>query len=78
MVSGNFQFVFFRYLASLLFILSHSLLVLDHIPFGAALHGLGEVFIAPLAFRERAWDLVVIAVLFFFFDIWGLLNTPWS
>ena len=76
MVSGNFQFVLFRYLASLLFILSHSLLVLDHIPFGAALHGLGEVFIAPWAFRERAWDLVVIAVLFFFFDIWGLLNTP--
>ena len=76
MVSGNFQFVFFRYLASFLFILSPSLLVLDPIPFGAALHGLGEVFIAPWAFRERAWDLVVIAVLFFFFDIWGLLKTP--
>jgi len=53
------------------------LLVLDHLPVGAALHGLGEVFIAPWAFRERAWDLVVIAVLFFFFDIWGLINTPW-
>ena len=78
MVSGNFQFVVFRYLASLLFILSHSLLVLDHIPFGAALHGLGEVFIAPWAFRERAWDLVVIAVLFLLFDIWGLINTPWN
>ena len=60
MNSGNWQFVFFRYFASLLFILSHSLLVLDHLPTGAALHGLGEVFIAPWAFRERAWDLVVI------------------
>jgi len=48
------------------------------LPVGAALHGLGEVFIAPWAFRERAWDLVVIAVLFFFFDIWGLINTPWN
>jgi len=62
----------------ILFILSHSLLVLDHLPIGAALHGLGEVFIAPWAFSERAWDLVVIAVLFFFFDIWGLINTPWN
>ena len=78
MGSSNWQFVFFRYFASFLFILSHSLLVLDHLPVGAALHGLGEVFIAPWAFRERAWDLVVIAVLFFFFDIWGLINTPWN
>ena len=70
MVSGNFQFVLFRYLASFLFIISHSLLVLDHIPIGAALHGIGEVFIAPWAFKERAWDLVVIAVLFFLFEIW--------
>ena len=70
MLSGNWQYVFFRYLASFLFILSHSLLVLDNIPFGAALHGLGEVFIAPWAFKERAWDLVVIAVLFFLFEIW--------
>ena len=54
------------------------MLVLDHLPVGAALHGLGEVFIAPWALRERAWDLVVIAVLFFFFDIWGLINTPWN
>ena len=65
MNSGNWQFVFFRYFASLLFILSHSLLVLDHLPTGAALHGLGEVFIAPWAIRERAWDLVAIAILFF-------------
>ena len=78
MSSSNWQFVFFRYFASFLFILSHSLLVLDHLPTGAALHGLGEVFIAPWAFRERAWDLVVIAILFFFFDIWGLINTPWN
>ena len=78
MSSSNWQFVFFRYFASFLFILSHSLLVLDHLPVGAALHGLGEVFIAPWAFKERAWDLVVIAVLFLFFDIWGLINTPWN
>ena len=78
MISGNLQFVFFRYLASFLFILSHIFLFLDHIPFGAGLHGHAEVFIAPWAFKERAWDLVVIAVLFFFFDIWGLINTPWN
>ena len=70
--------VLFRYLASLLFILSHSLLVLDHLPIGAALHGLGEVFIAPWALKERAWDLVLIAFLFFFFDLWGIIKTPWN
>ena len=51
MVSGNLQFVFFRYLASFLFILSQSLLVLDNVLFGAALHGLDEVLIAPWAFK---------------------------
>ena len=33
------------------------------------------------AAREQfvwAWDLVVIAILFFFFDIWGLFSTPWN
>jgi len=54
------------------------LLVSDHLPTGATLHGLGEVFKAPWAFRERASDLVAIAILFFFFDIWGLINTPWN
>jgi len=54
------------------------LLVLDHLPVVTALHGLGEFFIAHGAFRERAMDLIVIAVLFFFFDIWGLINTPWN
>ena len=70
----NINFVFFRYLASLLFILSHALLILDHIIFGAALHGLGEIFIAPWAYREKAWDLVLIAILFLFLDLWGLTN----
>lgn len=78
MPSQNLYLVLFRYFASLLFILSHSLLVLDHLPIGAALHGLGEVFIAPWALKERAWDLVAIAILFFFFDMWGLINTPWN
>ena len=78
MISNISSLVLFRYLASLLFILSHSLLVLDHLPTGAALHGLGEVFIAPWALKERAWDLVLIAFLFFFFDLWGIINTPWN
>tara|TARA_B100000945_G_scaffold24674_1_gene17258 strand:- start:275 stop:511 length:237 start_codon:yes stop_codon:yes gene_type:complete len=78
MYSQNYYFLIFRYFASLLFIISHSLLVLDHLPAGAALHGLGEVFIAPWALRERAWDLVLIAFLFLFFDIWGLISTPWN
>tara|TARA_B100000131_G_scaffold264188_1_gene261333 strand:- start:930 stop:1172 length:243 start_codon:yes stop_codon:yes gene_type:complete len=74
MISKNINLVICRYLASLLFVFSHGLLILDHLPFGAALHGLGELFIAPWAFKERAWDLVVIAILFFFFDLWGLIN----
>ena len=74
MDSKNINLVIFRYLASILFIFSHGLLILDHLPIGAALHGLGEIFIAPWAFRERAWDLVGIAIIFFFFDLWGLIN----
>ena len=65
MVSGDFQFVFFRYLASLLFILSHSLLVLDHIPFGAVLHGIGEVFIALGLLRK---ELGILYLLQFYFS----------
>jgi len=47
------------------------LLFLDHASVGAAIHGLGEVFITPWAFRERVWDLVIIAVLFFLFRYLG-------
>ena len=78
MQSKNLLFTALRYFASLLFILSHGLLVLDHLPIGAALHGLGELFITPWAYRERAWDLIFIAIIFFFFDIWGLINIPWN
>tara|TARA_Y100001968_G_C19270013_1_gene673748 strand:- start:685 stop:909 length:225 start_codon:yes stop_codon:yes gene_type:complete len=63
--------VIFRYIASGLFLLSHGLLVLDHLGVGAALHGIGEVFFAPWAIRQRAWDLVFIALLFSVFDLWG-------
>ena len=78
MYANDVKFVFFRYFASILFFISHSLLVLDHLPIGAALHGLGEVFITPWAFKERAWDLVIIAVLFFLFDLWGLFSKAWN
>ncbi len=67
--------IIFRYIASLLFLISHSLLVLDHLGMGAALHGIGEVFFAPWAIRERAWDLVVIALIFGVFDLWGAVKS---
>ena len=78
MYPNNSYFVSLRYFASLLFIISHSLLVLDHLPLGAALHGLGEIFIAPWALKERAWDLIIIAILFLLFDMWGLINISWN
>jgi len=64
MSSSNWQFVFFRYFASFLFILSHSLLVLDHLPVGAALHGLGEVFIAPWALGKEHGILLLLQFYF--------------
>tara|TARA_Y100001968_G_scaffold298427_1_gene308289 strand:- start:212 stop:550 length:339 start_codon:yes stop_codon:yes gene_type:complete len=65
---------FLRYFASGLFLLSHSLLVLDHLSVGTALHGIGEVFFAPWAIKQKAWDLVIIAFLFGVFDLWGTLK----
>ena len=67
-----------RYLASGLFLLSHGLLVLDHLGVGAALHGIGEVFFAPWAIKQKAWDLVFIAFLFFVFDLWRTLKLGFS
>ena len=64
----------FRYFASGLFLLSHGLLVLDHLGVGAALHGIGEIFFAPWAIKQKAWDLVFIAFLFGAFDLWGTLK----
>ena len=66
--------ILFRYFASGLFLLSHGLLVLDHLGVGAALHGIGEIFFAPWAIKQRAWDLVFIAFLFGAFDLWGTLK----
>lgn len=77
MDSKNTNLVTFRYLASLLFIFSHGLLIFGHLTVGAGLHGLGEIFITPWALREKAWDLVSIAIFFLFFDLWGLINTSW-
>ena len=65
---------FLRYFASGLFLLSHGLLVLDYLGVGAALHGIGEVFFAPWAIKQKAWDLVFIAFLFGAFDLWGTLK----
>tara|TARA_Y100001968_G_C19321094_1_gene699311 strand:+ start:70 stop:303 length:234 start_codon:yes stop_codon:yes gene_type:complete len=66
--------IFFRYVASVLFLLSHGLLVLDHLGIGASLHGIGEIFFAPWVIKQRAWDLVSIAFLFGAFDLWGTLK----
>ena len=65
------RYVILRYIASLLFLFSDGLLVLEHLGIGAALHGIGEVFFAPWAIRQRACDLVFIALLFGVVDLWG-------
>ena len=57
-----------RFVASGLFLLAHGLLVLEHIALGTALHGVAEVFLAPWALRHRAWDLIVIGLIFCVFD----------
>ena len=60
-----------RCLASALFLLAHGLLVLEHVAMGTALHGVTELFLAPWALRHRAWDIIVIGVIFCVFDLWG-------
>ncbi|EAR18903.1 hypothetical protein ACLM44_03480 [Synechococcus sp. W2B2] len=63
-----------RFVASGLFLLAHGLLVLEHIALGTALHGIAEVFLAPWALRHKAWDLIVIGIVFCVFDLWGTLR----
>ena len=70
---GNWQ-VLMRCVASALFLLAHGLLVLEHITIGTALHGIAELFLAPWAFRHRAWDIIVIGLIFCVFDLWGTLR----
>ncbi len=67
-----------RYFASGLFLVSHGLLVLDHLLIGAALHGIGELFFTPWAIKQKAWDLVFIAFLFGVFDLWGTLKLGYN
>ena len=66
--------VLMRFFASGLFLLAHGLLVLEHIALGTALHGVAEIFLAPWALRHRAWDLIVIGLIFCVFDLWGTLR----
>ena len=66
--------VLMRWVASALFLLAHGLLVLEHIAIGTALHGIAELFLAPWALRHRAWDLIVIGLIFCVFDLWGTLR----
>ena len=70
---GNWQ-VLMRCVASGLFLLAHGLLVLEHIAIGTALHGIAELFLAPWALRHRAWDIIVIGLIFCVFDLWGTLR----
>ena len=39
-----------------------------------ALHGIAELFLAPWAIRHRAWDIIVIGLIFCVFDLWGTLR----
>jgi|TARA_A200000113_G_scaffold193693_1_gene183409 hypothetical protein len=70
---GNWQ-VLMRCVASGLFLLAHGLLVLEHIALGTALHGIAELFLAPWAIRHRAWDIIVIGLIFCVFDLWGTIR----
>ena len=72
-LSGSWQ-VLMRCVASGLFLLAHGLLVLEHIAMGTALHGVAELFLAPWALRHRAWDLIVIGLIFCVFDLWGTVR----
>ena len=63
-----------RFVASGLFLLAHGLLVLEYVALGTALHGVAEVFHAPWALRLKAWDLIVIGIVFCVFDLWGTLR----
>tara|TARA_B100000482_G_scaffold187785_1_gene166865 strand:+ start:567 stop:857 length:291 start_codon:yes stop_codon:yes gene_type:complete len=72
-LSENWQVVM-RCIASALFLLAHGLLVLEHITIGTALHGIAELFLAPWAVRHRAWDIIVIGLIFCVFDLWGTLR----
>ena len=67
-----------RFAASGLFLLAHGLLVLEYVALGTALHGIAEIFLAPWAIRHRAWDLIVIGVIFCVFDLWGTLRLTLS
>ena len=62
-----------RCVASGLFLLAHGLLVLEHIAIGTALHGVAELFLSPWAVRHRAWDLLVIGLIFCVFALWGTI-----
>ena len=70
---GNWQ-VLMRCVASALVLLAHGLLVLEHIALGTALHGIAELFLAPWAIRHRAWDIIVIGLIFCVFDLWGTIR----
>ena len=70
---GSWQ-VLMRCIASALFLLAHGLLVLEHIAIGTALHGIAELFLAPWALRHKAWDIIVIGLIFCVFDLWGTLR----
>ena len=72
-LSGSWQ-VLMRCVASGLFLLAHGLLVLEHIAVGTALHGVAELVLAPWAVRHRAWDLIVIGLIFCVFDLWGTVR----
>ena len=63
-----------RCIASALFLVAHGLLVLEHITIGTALHGIAELFLAPWAIHHKAWDIIVIGLIFCVFDLWGTLR----
>ena len=63
-----------RCIASALFLVAHGLLVLEHITIGTALNGIAELFLAPWAIRHKAWDIIVIGLIFCVFDLWGTLR----
>ena len=70
---GSWQ-VLMRCVASALFMVAHGILVLEHITIVTALPGIAELFLAPWAIRHKAWDIIVIGLIFCVFDLWGTLR----
>ncbi len=54
----------FRYIASVLSVVSYLLLVIDHRPVGVTLNLLSQGLLVPFAYKVRAWDMIGLSGIF--------------